>query len=123
MSKQRILVVDDDSKISALVRFILERLGGYEVVEENRAFAAVTTARKIRPHFILLDVNMPGKDGGDIANDLRKDPNFNATPIVFLTSLVGRGESGNHGGNVFLSKPVDPQLLIHTVRSLLPVAA
>ncbi len=123
MSKPRILVVDDDAKISSLVRIILERVGGFQVREENRSFAALATAREFRPHFVLLDVDMPGKDGGDVACDFRADPMFSAIPIVFLTSLVASRELSQLGDDRFLAKPVDPQLLIQTVRSMLPVLA
>ena len=123
MSKPRILVVDDDVKISSLVRIILERIGGFQVREENRSFAALETAREFRPHFMLLDVDMPGKDGGDVAAEFRADPALSGIPIVFLTSLVASRELSQLGEDCFLAKPVDPQLLIRTVRSLLPAMA
>jgi len=106
-----------------LLRIILERVGGFQVREENRSFAAMATARDFRPHFILLDVDMPGKDGGDIAAEFRADPDFCRTPLVFLTSLVASTELTKLGEDHFLAKPVDPQLLIRTVRSMLPAAA
>ena len=123
MSKPRILVVDDDAKISSLVRIILERIGGFQVREENRSFAALETAREFRPHFMLLDVDMPGKDGGDVAAEFRADPVLSTVPIVFLTSLVASRELSQLGEDCFLAKPVDPQLLIRTVRSMLPAMA
>ena len=92
MSKPKILVVDDDAKITSLLRFILERVGGFEVREENRSFAALATAREFRPQFVLMDVDMPGKDGGDVAAEFRADPDFARTPLVFLTSLVASTE-------------------------------
>lgn len=123
MSKPKILVVDDDAKITSLLRFILERVGGFEVCEENRSFAALPTARVFRPNFILLDVDMPGKDGGDVAAEFRADPDFAHIPLVFLTSLVASKELSQLGEDKFLAKPVDPQLLIRTIRSMLPAMA
>ena len=123
MSKPKILVVDDDAKITSLLRIILERVGGFQVREENRSFAALTAAREFRPHFILLDVDMPGRDGGDVAAEFRADPDFATTPLVFLTSLVASRELSQLGEDHFLAKPVDPQLLIRTVRSMLPALA
>jgi two-component system OmpR family response regulator len=123
MSKPKILVVDDDAKLTSLLRIILERVGGFQVREENRSFAALNTAREYRPHFILLDVDMPGKDGGDVAAEFRADPDFCRIPIVFLTSLVSSTELTTLGEDRFLAKPVDPQLLVRTVKSLLPAMA
>ena len=123
MNKAKILVVDDDAKLSALTRVILERMGGYAVREENRSFAALSAAREFSPDLIILDVNMPGKEGGDVARELRELPQFAATPILFLTSLVSKEENGMLGGWRFLGKPVAPQLLLDTVRGLLPAMA
>ena len=120
MSKPRILVVDDDAKISSLVRIILERVGGFQVREENRSFAALNTALDYRPHFVLLDVDMPGKDGGDVAAEFRANPTLCGIPIVFLTSLVASRQLTELGDDRFLAKPVDPQLLIRTVRDMMP---
>ena len=122
MSKSKILVVDDDPKLSGFLAVILDRVGGYEVREENRSFAAVQTAMNFRPHLILLDVNMPGKDGGAVFTELSKNPLLSHIPVIFVTSLVSKSEAGVHHGKRYLSKPVDPKLLLETVRSLCPPA-
>jgi len=120
MRKAKILIVDDDSKISGLMRLLLEKAGGYEVQEENRPYAAMTTAKAFRPDLFILDVNMPGKDGGEVAREFEADSVFSATPVVFVTSLVPRREAGAEqlvrGGKLFLSKPVDPHALLRAVR-------
>lgn len=120
MAKSKILVVDDDPKLSRLVATILDRVGGYEVFEENRPFAAVATARQFRPDLILLDVDMPGKDGGMISRELAADASLSQVPVLFVTSLISSAESGTHNGARYLAKPVNPQLLLDTVRSLCP---
>ena len=120
MSKSRILVVDDDPKLSGLVAVILSRIGGYEVLEENRSFAAVQTALTFCPHLVLLDVDMPGKDGGVIYNEMNNHPLLRGIPLVFVTSLVSKKEAGIRNGKRYLSKPVDPNTLLETVRSLCP---
>jgi CheY-like chemotaxis protein len=119
----KILVVDDDPKLSGLVRTFLERLGKFEVREENRSFAALNTAREFQPDMVILDVDMPGKDGGDVAAELAADPRFAKTPVMFLSSLVTPQDSGLRNGRLFLSKPVEPLTLLRAVRSLLPALA
>ncbi len=120
MAKSKILVVDDDPKLSRLVATILDRVGGYDVVEENRPFAALATARHYQPDMILLDVDMPGKDGGTISRELAGDVALSKVPVLFVTSLISANESGLHNGARYLAKPVNPQLLLDTVRSLCP---
>jgi len=120
MATSKILVVDDDPKLSRLVATILNRVGGYDVLEENRPFAALTTARQFRPDLILLDVDMPGKDGGAISRELGGDALLSRVPVIFVTSLISKSEAGVHHGVRYLAKPVDPHLLLDTVRSLCP---
>jgi len=120
MAKSKILVVDDDPKLSRLVATILDRVGGYEVLEENRAYAAVATARRFRPDLVLLDVDMPGKDGGAVAKEMNGDPELATIPVIFVTSLISSSESGTHNGVRYLAKPVDPQKLLTTVGALCP---
>jgi DNA-binding response OmpR family regulator len=120
MSKTRILIVDDDAKLSRLVALILNRVGGYDVCEENRSYAAVATARSYRPDVILLDVDMPGKDGGAIAHELAADAALCRTPIIFVTSLISSKEAGIRNGARYLAKPVDPRRLLDTIQELFP---
>jgi DNA-binding response OmpR family regulator len=123
MNKPRILIVDDDPNISRLVAMHLEKSGEYEVRTENRSFAAMEVARKFRPHLVLLDVDMPGKDGGQIAAELQASPEFVRTPVIFLTSLVSHDEAGDRavirGGSPFLAKPMNPAALDRTVKAML----
>ncbi len=111
MSTKRILVVDDEPSVTRNLKLNLETSGGYEVFTENDAGNALTTARTFQPDLILLDVMMPGLDGGDVASNLRADPWLRDTPIIFLTALVSNKETDGHevlsGTNTFLAKPVD----------------
>jgi CheY-like chemotaxis protein len=116
--KPRILVVDNDRNTTHLVKVLLERTGSYLVFEENDPIEAHRTARNFRPDLILIDVVMPIRDGGEIAMQIRADPELQNTPIIFLTALVTRAESksGLHiDGHPVLAKPIDVQELIKTI--------
>ena len=108
--KKRILVVDDRESDTQLVRILLERTGDYVVREENHAKAALAAAVAFQPHLILLDVMMPGMDGGELAAKFRSSPSLSAVPIVFLTALVTSGEVAADGGWIgnfpYLAKPI-----------------
>lgn len=106
MSKKKILLVDDESGFTRLLRLTLP---AYEIREVNNPLEAVKTVKEFRPDMIFLDVIMPDADGGTIAAEIRKDPDFAYTPIVFLTAIVSKGEATNRkeiGGCEFLAKPV-----------------
>jgi CheY-like chemotaxis protein len=123
MNKARVLVVDDEPALSTLVRMSLEQTNLYEVMVENLSSQALATARRFKPDVVLLDVNMPGKDGGDVAAEIRADGDLAGTPILFFTSLVSpeEAEGREPSGKVehFVSKKADPAVLIRSVASLL----
>lgn len=109
-NKKRILVVDDRASDTRLLKLYLEQTEEYEVREENDAKAALSAAEEFEPHLILLDVMMPGMDGGDLAACFRASSNLKGVPIVFLTAIVTKGEVQSGGGRIgtypFLAKPV-----------------
>jgi len=117
---KRILIVDDEPKITRLIRLNLEQTGEYTVKEENCASHAMTAAREFLPDLILLDVLMPGTDGGELASSFQGSATFRKVPIVFLTAAVTREELNSRGGYVgglpFLAKPVDVPELIACLR-------
>ena len=111
--QKRILVVDDEPSITRLLKLNLEQTGDYVVRTENSAKAAPAAAEAFGPDLILLDVMMPGMDGGNLASMLRTSPTTRNVPIVFLTAAVTREEvrarNGMIGGSPFLAKPVNLQ--------------
>ena len=108
---KRILVVDDEPSVTRNLKLNLESGGGYEVLGENIPTNALAAARKFRPDLVLLDVMMPGMDGGDVAARLRAYPLFHDTPVIFLTAIVSNEETDGHektsGAETFLAKRVD----------------
>jgi two-component system, OmpR family, response regulator len=123
MTKSRILVVDDEPNLSGLVRLMLEKTQRFEVRVENRSALALAAAREFHPDLVLLDVDMPGKDGGEVAREIQAEPALRGVPILFLTSLISPAEAGEReslrGGMRFLAKPVNPKVLIDTVDRVL----
>jgi DNA-binding response OmpR family regulator len=109
--KKRILVVDDEASITRLLKLNLEQTGDYIVQTENDAQEALSTAEKFEPQLILLDVMMPGMDGGELASHFQASAKLNGVPIVFLTAAATKGEvyarGGKIGGLPFLAKPVE----------------
>jgi len=121
--KRRILIVDDDRESTRLVKILLERTGSYLVLEENHAAKAHQTAQNFRPDLILLDIMMPGRDGGDVAAQIEADPELQRTPIIFLTALITKPETktGLHiQGRPSLAKPINIPELISEIEENLP---
>lgn len=108
---KKILIVDDDERLTRLVRLNLEETGRFVVREESWAKSALPTALSFGPDLVLLDVMMPDMDGGEVAAQIRSHPKLSHVPIVFLTAAAKKTEvndrHGHIGGMPFLAKPVD----------------
>jgi signal transduction histidine kinase len=121
----RLLVVDDHDAGRFAKAQILRR-AGFDVVEASNGADALSTAERIRPDLIVLDVNLPDISGFDVTNRLRAlDAPPPALQILQISSTaVGsadRVRGLEHGADVYLVEPVEPEVLVATVRSLLRV--
>ena len=109
MEAKRILVIDDEPSMTRMIRLNLEMTKRYQVREENNAMHALTTAREFKPDLILLDVIMPGMDGGELARRIKTDPALSLVPVIFLTGTVTKKEAAEGAvtaGYPLLPKPV-----------------
>ena len=122
--KRRVLVIDDEVGLLRMVKLALEQTGRFEVVTESHAEKALETAQEFRPELVLLDVMMPGMDGGAVAASLRGNPVTKEVRIIFLTAAVQDDEvkkrGGIIGGDQFLAKPVSAKELIGAIEQSPP---
>jgi CheY-like chemotaxis protein len=118
-SKKRVLIVDDEPSFTRLLKLNFHHTGRYTAEVVNDSTKAVQAAERFTPDIILLDVMMPGIDGGEVANRIRSIPRFRHTPIVFLTAAIKRHELAAHegrcGGIPFVSKPIEFQDVLQHV--------
>lgn len=107
MQRSRILIVDDESNFVRLLKLTLEGMGRFRVREENDGTRALEAVREFMPDLVLLDLIMPKMDGAEIARQIRADPVFGDTPILFLSGAVLKaGGSMQVAGFPALSKPI-----------------
>jgi CheY-like chemotaxis protein len=124
--KRRILIVDDDSNSTHLVKILLERSGLYLVLEENHDTEAHHSARSFKPDLILLDVILQELDGGEVAEQIQMDRELHGTPIIFLTGLVTKAEAKSGlriQGHPVVAKPISVPELIDAIEKHLPAQA
>lgn len=124
---RKLLLIDDEAGFTQLLKMNLERSGGYEVQIENDSTKALAAARSFQPDAILLDVVMPGMDGGDVQAQLQADPGLKRVPVVMLTALVdstelSEGAVAQAGSQMVLPKPVNLQLLLRVLDEILAAA-
>jgi CheY-like chemotaxis protein len=118
MENKRILIIDDESSLTQLCKMFLESMGDFTVCEENRGLTAVATAHAFKPDVILLDCNLPDKNGFEIQAELQADVALQSIPIVFFTGSVSKEEaasSGVGGRHPALAKPFQPTELLDCI--------
>ena len=107
MKSARILVVDDDSAICALLEEFFVEIG-HEVRTQTDANSAVETYKSFSPHFVFLDMIMPGKSGIELLQDFLKIDN--EAKVIMVSGMHDLGmakESISLGALDYITKPID----------------
>ena len=117
----QILVVDDNPDLRAYVSSVLQRQG-YQVRTAEQGAAGLEMAMTYKPNLIITDLMMPGVNGLEMIERIRRDADLRGTPIVLLTAKVDdetRLEGVEQGADAYLSKPFNDRELLAEVRNLL----
>ena len=127
MNKIRILIVDDDVPLTLTMKINLEDTGNFEARVENNPVKAINAAREFLPDIILLDIVMPGLDGGDVSAQLKSDRALREIPVIMVTALVSNDETGTDavmtsGDRVMVAKPIRLEKLIEVIENHLAKA-
>ena len=114
--KKTILVIDDNPDVIELIR---KNIGEeYHVVGHFTGEGAVDKAREIRPTAITLDIMMPGKDGWEVLQELKKDPAVQDIPVIILSIVDEKKIGFSLGATEYMVKPIDKKLLLHKLKNL-----
>lgn len=115
---QKILIVEDDSKIVRTLRLYLEE-ANFAVVAVYRGSEAMPAFRRERPDLVILDLNLPEVDGLQVCRSLRRDSNV---PVIMLTARVDEADrliGLELGADDYILKPFSPREVLARVRAVL----
>ncbi len=121
VAKYKILVVDDEPDIVELIAYNLKR-EGYHVYTATNGQEAVTTAKRVMPDLIILDIMMPKMDGIEACRIMRSMPEFKSTFMVFLTARseeYSEIAGFNVGADDYIAKPIKPRALLSRINAIL----
>jgi PAS domain S-box-containing protein len=122
IGKPRILNVDDDEGSRYAVTRVLE-LAGFEVGEAANGEEALRMARDLHPDLVLLDVNLPDIKGFEVCRRLKSAPETSAIPVMHITASYARSsdlaKGLDTGAEAYLIEPVEPEVLMATIRAVL----
>lgn len=119
---KKILVVDDEIHIVQIVKFNLEKRGGYEVITAKNGEEGFEMAKLEKPDLILSDVMMPKMSGFQFCEAVKKEESIKSTPFIILTAKgqendIKTGES--LGADDYITKPFSPKALLEKVAEIL----
>ncbi|TAH34229.1 MAG: response regulator [Alphaproteobacteria bacterium] len=119
-SLKKILCIDDEDDMRAVIRFSLENVGNYVVTTCDGGMRALAEIEEINPDMILLDVLMPEMDGFETLKKIREIPRMREVPVLFLTAKIKPDEVEYYhtlGVSGVIPKPLDPMVLPRIIES------
>ncbi len=121
MSREKILIVEDEEDICEVLKYNLQR-EGYRISIITSGEETLKTAQYLQPHLILLDLMLPGIDGLEVCRLLKNDRQTQSIPVIILTAKSGESDiiTGLElGADDYVTKPFSPKILIARVRTTL----
>ena len=119
-----ILHIEDDPDIREIAKIALELAGGFDLHQCSTAESALTSARARKFDVFLLDVMMPSMSGPDLLKELRKLPDCQSVPAIFMTARTSEDERSRYlkaGALGVIGKPFDPLKLGAQIETLVRV--
>jgi len=124
MSEYNFLIVEDSPTMRQLISFSLKRIPNAKIVEASDGVDALKKLSEGKFHLIIADINMPMMDGLKLLSIVRKDPQYNNVPVIIVTTEgaeADRDKGMKLGANAYLSKPIQTNDLVKTVKELLKI--
>ncbi len=121
MSREKILIVEDDPDILKLIRYHLSK-EGFHIENASSGEESLKKIRSFRPQLVLLDLMLPGMDGLDVCRALKRDTELSMIRIIMLTA---RGEEADIvaglelGADDYITKPFSPRVLVARLKTAL----
>jgi len=123
-SKTRVLIVDDEGEIVEMLRDLLAQQTAYDVHVARNGFEAGVGAEKIKPHVILLDINLGDINGREVCRIVRSNPDLQFTKIVAMSGQISDPDGAallHQGFDGFLKKPFTMQGVIQAIEDAVAV--
>ncbi len=123
-TKTRILIVDDEAEIVDMLHDLLAQQTTYDVQVARNGFEAGLAAERIKPHVILLDINLGDINGKDVCKTIRMNPDLQMTKVLAMSGQLTDEEAKallTQGFEGFLKKPFTIQQVIQAIEDAVAV--
>ncbi len=122
MEINKVLLVDDDPAVSKMAVVCLQKIGKWDVKVASNGYDALRMLKAYQPDVIVLDVMMPGMDGFEVLNHLKRLDLTKEIPVIFMTAMAQTRELSNcigRGARGVIQKPFNPMLLPAQIKAIL----
>jgi DNA-binding response OmpR family regulator len=122
MKKRRVVIIEDEPNIVFSLEFLLQR-EGYETASATDADGGLTLVRELRPDVVLLDIMMPKRNGYELCQTIKADPELRSIAIIMVSA---RGQEVEIlkglelGASAYVTKPFGNAEILEAVRAVLP---
>jgi len=116
-----VLIIEDNQQNMYLLHFLLQQ-NGYRVLTAEDGMQGIRSALTESPDLILLDIQLPGLDGYEVARRLRAYPQLEKTPLIAVTSYVlpeDRDKAAALGMSGYIEKPINPETFLQQIRRII----
>ena len=120
-SDKKILIADDEPFVIRSLSFVLQK-EGYQVETAMNGVEALDRSRRMKPHLLFLDLQLPQMDGFEVCRQIKNDPELRDTYVILLTA---KGQDDDRkrglaaGANEYMTKPFSPKELLTHLRKIL----
>ncbi len=121
LANKNILIVDDDANVVRSLTFVLNK-AGYSTEVARDGEEAMDKIRKLKPGLMFLDIMMPKKNGYEVCQEVKEDPDLNDIYTIMLTAKGQEADKEKGlalGANEFITKPFSPLEIVERVKELL----
>ena len=121
MLGQKILVVDDEPNIVQSLAFVFNR-EGFDVATAGDGVQAMSMIRDSKPNPLILDIMMPNKNGYEVCQEIKSDPELKDIQVLMLSSISNensRRHAMSQGADDYTNKPFSPMQVVTRVKELL----
>lgn len=122
MNNCTLLIIEGNPQNAYMMRFLLEK-HGFDVIVRETGHDGIDAAVNDPPHAILLDIQLPGMDGYQVATELKKHPHLEGIPIIAVTSYAMMGDRERilaAGATGYIEKPINPDTFVSQIVEHLP---
>ena len=121
MPNNKILIADDEPYILRSLSFVLKK-EGFDIETANNGEEALEKAQQFNPKILFLDVMMPKKDGYEVCNELKSNPDTKDIYIIILTAkgqIIDKEKGLTTGADEYITKPFSPREIVNKVKKIM----